>query len=113
MSKVKSRRLQKKLYLGEFAEYGFMLSCKLALADEHAFSAFLENVIGQVEQRDLVMAGGGDNTQFEAFIWSAHRYGSATVEDIAAVTAWFNSQPQVSELKTSELVDANYGVTSF
>jgi len=113
VSKVKSRRLQKKLYLGEFAEYGFMLSCKLALTDEHAFSVFLESVINQVEQRDLVMAGGGDKTQFEAFIWSAHRYGSATQDDIAAVTAWFNTQSQVSQLKTSELVDANYGVTSF
>jgi len=113
MSKPKSRRLMKKLYLGEFAEYGFMLSCKLQLADEQQFSQFLEQVIDQIESRELVMAGGGDKTQFEAFIWSAHRYGSASQDDVKALSDWFAVQAGVSELKTSELVDANYGVTAF
>lgn len=113
MSKPKSRRLAKKLYLGEFAEHGFMLTCTLALADEQAFSEFLEKVLVQVEARELVLAGGGDKTQFEAFIWSAHRYGSATVEDIRVLSDWFATQATVSNLKTTELVDANYGVASF
>jgi uncharacterized protein YggL (DUF469 family) len=111
MSKPKSRRLQKKLYLGEFTEYGFMLSCSLGLESDQDFSKLLDQFITVIENRDLVMAGGGDKTQFEAFIWSAHRYGSATQEDIAVITAWFKALPSVDQLKVSELVDANYGVS--
>lgn len=111
MSKPKSRRLQKKLYMGEFTEYGFMLSCSLGLESDQDFSKLLDQFITVIESRDLVMAGGGDKTQFEAFIWSAHRYGSASQDDITVITEWFKALPTVDELKVSELVDANYGVS--
>ncbi|MBY0417040.1 MAG: YggL family protein [Pararheinheimera sp.] len=111
MSKPKSRRLQKKLYMGEFTEYGFMLSCSLGLESDQDFSKLLDQFIVLIESRDLVMAGGGDKTQFEAFIWSAHRYGSATQEDINLISDWFKALPTVDQLQVSELVDANYGVS--
>jgi uncharacterized protein len=111
MSKPKSRRLQKKLYMGEFTEYGFMLSCSLGLESDQDFSKLLDQFIALIESRDLVMAGGGDKTQFEAFIWSAHRYGSATQDDIKAISDWFKALPTVDQLQVSELVDANYGVS--
>jgi len=103
-----NRRLRKKLYLGEFAVYGFDLSFNFEGMDPQGASDFLDEIIELVESRDLIIAGGGDAESFGLFICAAARYGSATEEDRAALTSWLEAKPQVKDIEVGELVDAYY-----
>jgi uncharacterized protein YggL (DUF469 family) len=110
MSSTKKRRLRKKLYLGEFAVLGFEFSCDLNVDDEEGFDLLLDEFLEFIEVRDLCMGGGGNTKSFTAFIHSYHRYGSATAQDIDAITSWLEAKSNVSNVVVGQLVDANYAI---
>ncbi|MFT2109593.1 YggL family protein [Marinomonas sp. 2405UD68-3] len=110
MKDKRSRRLRKKLYLGEFAIKGFEYSCELNINTDAEFDAFFERFLDVLEERKLCMGSGGDLTSLTGFICSELRYGSATDDDLAAMEAWLNSESVVSNVTMGELVDANYGL---
>ncbi|GHB75499.1 hypothetical protein GCM10008107_26380 [Psychrosphaera saromensis] len=110
MASTKSRRLRKKLYLGEFAILGFEFSCDLAINDDGGFNSFLDLFLEFIVERELYMGGGGDTKSFSAFICSDHRYGSVTTEDHDAISNWLQSNSYVSKVVMGQLVDANYGI---
>jgi uncharacterized protein YggL (DUF469 family) len=101
MCSIKSRRLRKKLYLDEFAVFGFEISCSIGVKSSDGFDLFLDQ---------LIMSGGGDVKEFNAFICSEHRYVSATKEDSDNIKTWLNNNEAANNIVVGELVDANYGI---
>jgi uncharacterized protein YggL (DUF469 family) len=108
MTKTTSRRLRKKLYLDEFAVFGFECACDLD-ETEAGFDLFLDELVEVVEARGLIIGGGGSATEFAAFVASEQRYGSATEEDRQFVEQWLSAQPRTSMVVVGKLIDANYG----
>lgn len=104
----KKRRLRKKLYLGEFAVLGFEFSCQLADQTDATYDAFIDELVEFVEGRNLMVFGGGSEDNFDAFVSSQQRYGSATEEDREATQAWLDANAKVKSAKVGELVDANH-----
>jgi hypothetical protein len=103
INKNRSRRLQKKLHLGDFKEFGFQFAAthKAELdeaAAEALVGAFLQEL---VEPRNLAFAGWADG----GFI-VMYGKGSATAEDQEALRAWFAARPEVASVEIGPLVDA-------
>ncbi len=106
--KNKTRRVQKKLFLGEFAVYGFEISGKVALESE--FDDFFDNFIDFIESRNLCFGGGYTTNYFDGFITHIERYGSASEEDRQEIENWLSSRGNLTDIKANGLIDANYGV---
>ena len=102
MSKQRSRRLRKKLHVGEFQEFGFAFKnqIKPGTREEVFIDALLDEVI---EPRGLEFGGWVS----VGFITKAVR-GSVSEEDRAAVIAWLSARPEVESGLASKLVDARY-----
>ena len=101
--KTRSRRLRKKLRMGEFQELGFEVEVKLAAFvtpdDEDSFiDAFLSEII---EPRSLIF-GGGVNSGFVTHGGRA----SATEDDRESVRCWLLSRPEVESVAIGPLIDA-------
>lgn len=101
----RSRRLRKKLRIGEFKDNGFSVRISLAESlspkeSENFWSAFIFDLI---EARRLAFGGGEDG-----YITRRGR-GSATEEDRDAVSAWLNLHPAVEQVVVGPLEDAWYG----
>jgi len=101
----RSKRLEKKLHLGEFQEFGFAVSVRLkpdtsAKVTDEFWDRFIVEV---VVARGLAFGGGADGfvTRFGK--------GSASEDDRAAVGAWLEGQPMVLRHTVGPLEDAWYG----
>jgi len=110
MKNKRSKRLRKKLYLDEYAIFGFEFECHLSCTSEEDFDTFMDDVIDYLESRNLNVGGGGNVSAFGGFICSNERYGSTTDQDIQEVQAWLSNHKMVSNIKTGQLVDAMYGM---
>lgn len=99
----KSRRLRKKLYLGEFAVKGFDLSFTSS-AGESGDDAFFDDFIEIIEKRSLCIGGWAEC----AYITGYKRYQSATEEDRTTIIDWLRRDPRVASVIAGELEDANY-----
>ena len=103
----KKRRIQKKLFLGEFAMLGFELSCETTISDFDKYDVFVDEFIDYIDGLGLCFGGGGLEL-FEGFLCCNARYADATEEQKAQVVAWLEAREEVKSVQTSELVDANY-----
>lgn len=101
----RSRRLRKKLYVDEFAIMGFEFTCKVDIDSDTQFEAFLEAFADVAEDKNLLISLDNDDEQFEGFVTSHDRYGSATEEDKAAIEAVLLAHSIVSDVEVSKLVD--------
>ncbi len=110
MSSHRSKRLRKKLYLDEFAIFGFEFECNLSCSSEEEFDKFIDEIVDYLESRNLNISGGGSVNSFGGFICSNERYGSVTTEDIENLQTWFSSHKLVSNIKIGNPVDAMYGI---
>ncbi|MBV7542203.1 50S ribosome-binding protein YggL [Acidovorax sp. sic0104] len=102
----RSRRLRKKLRIGEFAETGFNITIEhhkvLSSDEQRAFLlAFLEQL---VEPLGLAF-GGGANVGFV----SRMERGSASQQHRQAFSAWLASRSDVKTFEVGGLVDAWHG----
>lgn len=102
-NKRRSRRLRKKLFVGEFIELGFEFEADLAApltpeAEGELIGRFLAEVI---EPRSLDLGGWITS----GFIAHGAR-GSASDDDRAAIHAWLATQPEISEVRIGPLMDA-------
>lgn len=102
----RSRRLRKKLRVGEFQELGFDYELawprpsKPSIEEQDRFlDQLLEDL---VEPRGLSMGGGVDCGFVSA------RKGSPTEEDRLAFDAWLRRRPGVQSVKVGPLRDAWY-----
>jgi uncharacterized protein len=101
----RSKRLQKKLHIGDFKEYGFAVSFRLSESfspkeRDDFWSAFIG---GLIEKRGLAFGGSE-----EGYVTKFGR-GSATEADREAVSAWLQEQPGVERIVVGALGDAWYG----
>jgi uncharacterized protein len=102
--KRRSRRLRKKLRVGEFRELGFELAmhfhANLAASADNAFwNAF---IVECIEARGLAYGGAATG-----YATRAGR-GSVSEEDREAVRAWLAQRPEVSSFELGALEDARY-----
>ena len=100
------KRMRKKLYLGEFQEFGFevqfRLPAELSAAD---LEVFFERFMAEAVERNGLMAGGGCGTDWDIFVTLADR-GSAEEKHRKLVDDWLKNSSQVSEIRIGPLVDA-------
>ncbi|WP_028023414.1 50S ribosome-binding protein YggL [Enterovibrio calviensis] len=104
MPSQRSKRLRKKLYLDEFAVFGFVISLKLNTENDEELDAFIESLADFAESRHLLVAGGG-MSDIELVVGSALRYGSATAQDRESIKVWIDDRSEVELLELGELVD--------
>ncbi|MFD2176553.1 YggL family protein [Veronia pacifica] len=102
----RSRRLRKKLYLDEFAVFGFSVNLHLNTDSDDALDSFIDELVMFADSRHL-MIGGGGMKEIELVFGSSLRYGSATEQDREAVKLWLEARDEVSVISLGELVDLN------
>lgn len=104
-NKQRSRRLQKKLHVGEFQQLGFGFGSFYTDGDisndghESLLARFLAAVIAP---RQLEMSG----SMYGAYIMA--RKGSVTEEDRKAVRIWLLMQPEMDSVRIYQITDAWY-----
>jgi uncharacterized protein len=108
--KNKSKRVQKKLCLGDFAVLGFEVTGQFTQVEESELDSFFDNFMDFIESRDLCFGGGYSKKGFDGFITSIERYRSNTEEDRQVIETWLSNQENVSNSEVGSLVDANYGI---
>ena len=98
----RSRRLRKKLHVGEFKQLGFLFEATLAAGadDEALVDAFLTEVIAP---RHLGFGGWATGGAVEK-----SGLQSVTEEDRSAVLAWLVARPDMATLSASGLIDMWY-----
>ncbi|MBO1927672.1 YggL family protein [Thiomicrorhabdus sp. 6S2-11] len=104
---TRNRRLRKKLYLDEFAVYGFEVTAECQAGNSNNFEQFIDDFIDMIEGRDLLFSGGGDLERFDVFVVAQTRYGSPSEEDRQAVEDWLKER--CTEAKAGDFVDVFYG----
>lgn len=106
----RSNRLNKKLYVEEYAVLGFEVSFKLNEVDENTFDSFFSQLVEFVESRDLILGAAGGSDSFVIYVSSYGRYNSATEEDRSAFEQWLAERAFIVDSKVEALSDAYYGV---
>lgn len=101
MSRHRSRRLRKKLHVGEFQELGFEVMFRLnAGLTTEQMGAFWDAFIGDaIEGNGLIYGGSTDGMA------CLRTRGSADESHREAVRAWLASRPEVSEAGVGPLID--------
>lgn len=102
----RSRRLRKKLRVGEFQEFGFDVTIGLAkpMTEEGEDALMYDLLLQVIEPRSLSYAGWVD----AGFIAPMNR-GTVTEQDREVVRAWFEARPEVASIEVGPLEDAWYG----
>ncbi|MDO9005963.1 MAG: YggL family protein [Aquabacterium sp.] len=102
MAKTRSRRLRKKLHVGEFQQLGFLFEAELApdADDEALVDSFLTQAIGP---RNLSFGGWATGGAIDKL-----GRQSVTEDDRSAVLTWLAARPEVTTLSASGLVDMWY-----
>ncbi len=106
MSKTRSRRLRKKLFVGEFRELGFEVDLSFdAKANEAQMDGFFDRFFSEaVMPEGLVFAGWAD----AGFVCSSQR-GSVTEAQRTSVSSWLDTQPMLSGFRVGPLMDVWHG----
>jgi len=104
IGKRRSRRLRKKLHIGEFREEGFAVHFKFGadLTHEAQLVALMTFITEAIESRALLFGGGESG-----FVTKAGR-GSTTEDDRNAVHAWLLSCAAVVDVRVGPNEDAWY-----
>ena len=105
LNKRRSRRLRKKLRVGEFKEEGFEINFKFraGLTNDEQLDTLTKFITEAIESRKLSF-GGGEN----GFVTRTGR-GSTTEEDRRAVSSWLLSCTSIEQVRVNENEDAWYG----
>lgn len=105
MATNRSRRLRKKLCVGEFQELGFELNLEFkGDLTEEAVDAFLDAFLVEAMDANGLDYVGGDDF---GLVCSAKR-GSVTEAQRAAVEAWLKARNELTKIELSPLLDAWY-----
>ncbi|RXJ65419.1 hypothetical protein CS022_24785 [Veronia nyctiphanis] len=102
----RSRRLRKKLYVDEFAVFGFSINLHLNTDSDDTLDTFINDLMQFADSRHLLIGGGGLN-DIELVFGSALRYGSVTEQDRDAVKGWIEARDEVSITSLGDVVDLN------
>ena len=102
MAKHRTRRLRKKLHVGEFRQFGFDVSFRLPenLSQCDLASFWDRFILEAIEANDLAFGGGTSG-----FVTGWGR-ATATNDHRQLVVSWLAAQPTVSGVVAGELIDA-------
>jgi len=106
----RSNRLNKKLYVGEYAVLGFEVSFKFSAIDEQTFDTFFADIIAFVDSRNLILGSAEGSQSFVIYVSSYARYSSATEDDRSAFEQWLAERDFLIDASVAPLSDAYYGV---
>lgn len=108
MTKKRSKRLRKKLHLGEFTELGFAVRFQfINTLQECEITKFLNLFItSAIESKGLIYGGGIGNT-FYGFI-TLEKRGSVTKEQRQKVKSWLESNGNLTNIQVGVLTNAWY-----
>ena len=100
--KRRSRRLRKKLHVGEFKEMGFEFETELertmfSEAEYDLLDCFLSEIVGP---RSLAL-GGRITSGFIAYFGR----GSVTEDDRESIRVWLSSRPEIRAVRVGKLKD--------
>lgn len=109
MAKSRSKRLRKKLHVGEFTEYGFNINFELnkPVTDED-IEAILDTFLDDLIEKNGLIYGGGFGVKFDGFVILEKR-GSTTEEHRQLIKVWLESKKEIKNFQIGELVNAWYG----
>lgn len=100
----RSRRLRKKLRIGEFQQLGFEYDLEWRVApDPQLQDRFLDSLLDQIIAPRSLSLGGGLNGGF-----IASRRGRVTEDDRTAFECWLKQWPGISRSVVGPLRDAWY-----
>jgi len=105
----RTKRLEKKLYVGKYAVLGFEISFKFTEVNEQNFDTFFAELMEFVESRNLILGSAGGTENFVIYISSHGRYVSATEQDRSAFEQWLSDRDFITDSKVEALSDAYYG----
>lgn len=106
MSKSRSKRLRKKLHIGEFQELGLNLSFSLKdVLDAEALEAFADEFIFEAIENNGLVYGGCVGKESCGFVALEVR-GSVTDVHIAKLKSWLQAKSNVTNIEIGALVDA-------
>jgi len=105
LNKRRSRRLRKKLRIGEFKEEGFEIDFKFkaGVTSEEKLDVLMKFITEAIENRNLAF-GGGEN----GFVTRTGR-SSTTEEDRQAVRSWLQSCSAIEQVQVHPNQNAWYG----
>jgi len=100
------KRLRKKRRLGEFRQFGFEVTFRLAPeVSEAAVDRFWDRfIVGCIERHHLT-CGGGCGREWDVFVTPEGRR-SATELDRELTERWLRGQAEVVDLQVGPLIDA-------
>jgi len=106
MTKKRSRRLRKKLRVGEFQELGFSWEAtfKTPLNPEQS-EILVDSLLSEVIEPEGLGFGGWASGGFVV----GFKRGSVSEFQREDVLKWLRSRPEIDEVKASGFVDAWYG----
>ncbi|NHN77182.1 DUF469 family protein [Azotobacter chroococcum] len=109
MNKPRSRRLRKKLRIGEFQEFGIDITIPFN-KEIITFDSALDLWIEFIESKGWAFGGGGsENSElFSGFICQVNR-GSLGEHDLAEIQKWSKNQNWIKGAITQQLQDAWHG----
>lgn len=107
MPKNRSKRLRKKLHVGEFQEFGFSVSFNLSEnLDREALNSFTDQFLAQAIENNGLLFGGGIGNGFVTALNRQGKGSSASEEHRILVRNWLAAHPLVTEVQIGELLDA-------
>jgi hypothetical protein len=102
--RTRSRRLRKKLHIGEFQTLGFEFELTLrAPSSIELQDRFMDQLLEQVDEPRALSQGGGVNCGFVAA-----RRGSVTEADREAFNGWIRNWPDIAKSEVGHLRYAGY-----
>lgn len=101
MAKHRTRRLRKKLRVGEFQQFGFEVSFRLREVRDDQLVDFWDAFILDAIERNGLAFGGGTN----GFVHPWGR-GSANESHRELVRTWLTARPEVVSAQVGPLIDA-------
>ncbi|QID19187.1 DUF469 family protein [Nitrogeniibacter mangrovi] len=102
MSKTRSRRLRKKLFVDEFQELGFDVDLSFSEpAGTDRIDAFFERFFTEAIMPEGLVFGGRDDA---GFVCSSRR-GSVSEAQRSAVSDWLDGQPALRDFRVGPLMD--------
>lgn len=106
MNKHRSRRLRKKLRVGEFQEFGVTIDLTFNQTILE-FEQALDELLAYVEAQGYVFGGGGSMTgnEISGFLCKSER-GTLTETQVTGLNGWLQQMPWITEYSVSGFIDA-------
>lgn len=105
--KNKSKRLRKKLYLGEFAIHLFEVKCTMNLGTIEENDSLMDLFDNYLFPKGLSYGGLSSLSDIDIVVCSQKRYGSPSEEERLKMIEWLKSLPQLTSFVVGDVIDAH------